>query len=85
MSLFDDRIGLERVRRVRELSDARSLYISAADAHKQVASHALIVLCYAQWEGYLNYCVRNLIRIVNESKLPAGVLGSVPINIRSKI
>ncbi|WP_374301170.1 MAE_28990/MAE_18760 family HEPN-like nuclease, partial [Paracoccus sp. (in: a-proteobacteria)] len=34
----------------------------------------LIVLCYAQWEGYLNYCVRNLIRIVNESKLPAGVL-----------
>lgn len=62
---FETELATERVRRVRELSNARLLFIDASNSLKVAASHGLIVLCYAHWEGYYNFCTRVYVRYIN--------------------
>lgn len=62
---FESVASAERVRRVKSLSNSRALYVSAADALAETAAQSLIVMCYAHWEGYFNFCVELYIEAVN--------------------
>jgi hypothetical protein len=64
---FFDEIDSARVRRARELSEIkRSFRQLAADDVYGVASKAVVVLAYANWEGFYNECVRAYLRFLAE-------------------
>lgn len=63
---FEKIASTERARRVRSLSNSRALYMNAADALEETAAQSLIVMCYAHWEGYFNFCVDRYVEAVNE-------------------
>jgi hypothetical protein len=67
---FSSSLALERARRARALSDVRVLYARADDQLKHVAAQAVIVLCYASWEGYFNFCADVYISHVNSLRRP---------------
>jgi hypothetical protein len=52
------------------LSNVRVLYTRADETLKDVAAQALIVLCYASWEGYFNFCADVYISHVNSLSCP---------------
>lgn len=56
---YFDEIDAARIRRVKELSEVKRSFerISEDDAFG-VASKAIVVLAYANWEGFYNECVR---------------------------
>lgn len=62
---FERILSEERSRRVRGLSNSRALYITSPENLREVGEQSLIVLCYAHWEGYFNYCVDLYINYVN--------------------
>jgi hypothetical protein len=63
---FEEQLSDERARRVRNLSNVRALYSSARpETLQKVGGQALIVLCYAHWEGYFNFCVELYVEYVN--------------------
>lgn len=62
---FERILSEERSRRVRGLSNSRALYINSPENLKEVGGQSLIVLCYAHWEGYFNYCVELYVKYVN--------------------
>lgn len=56
---YFDAIDSARVRRVRELSEVKRCFGQMADSDVLgVASKAVVVLAYANWEGFYNECVR---------------------------
>lgn len=56
---FFDEIDLARIRRAKELSEVKRQFgCMAADDVYGVASKAVVVLAYANWEGFYNECVR---------------------------
>jgi RiboL-PSP-HEPN len=64
---FFDEIDSARVRRAKELSEIkRSFDQLAPDDVYGVASKAVIVLAYANWEGFYNECVRAYLRFLAE-------------------
>jgi hypothetical protein len=62
---FFDEIDSARVRRAKELSEIkRSFDQLAPDDVYGVASKAVVVLAYANWEGFYNECVRAYLEIL---------------------
>lgn len=58
ISIFIEKIDLERLRRARELSELKVRMTELNGMAKYgVNSKALIVLAYAHWEGFYNECV----------------------------
>lgn len=64
---FESIASIERARRARSLSDSRALYASAAEALEDTAARSLIVMCYAHWEGFFNFCVDSYVRAINQA------------------
>lgn len=62
---FEKQLSDERARRVKSLSNTRSLYLGSSETLRDVGGQAIIVLCYAHWEGYFNFCVERYIEYVN--------------------
>lgn len=64
---FFDEIDLARIRRVKELSEVKRSFgrMTGGDAYG-VASKAVVVLAYANWEGFYNECVRTYMRFLIE-------------------
>ncbi|HLH10999.1 MAG TPA: MAE_28990/MAE_18760 family HEPN-like nuclease [Methylovirgula sp.] len=54
---FFDEIDNNRSRRVRELSEIKRRFAGGRDSFG-IGSRAVIILAYAQWEGFYNDCVR---------------------------
>ncbi len=57
----------ERARRARSLSNSRALYAGAGETLREIAAQSLIVMCYAHWEGFFNFCVDLYIEAVNDA------------------
>jgi hypothetical protein len=62
---FDQVLSDERARRLKSLSDIRALYHGAYGTVKDAGAQAIIVLCYAHWEGFFNFCVDQYVECVN--------------------
>jgi len=64
---FFDEIDLARIRRFRELSEIKHSFgrMTGRDPYG-VASKAVVVLAYANWEGFYNECVRTYTRFLIE-------------------
>jgi hypothetical protein len=64
---FFDEIDTARVRRVKELSEIkRSFGQLATNDVYGVASKAVVVLAYANWEGFYNECARAYLRFLTQ-------------------
>jgi MAE_28990/MAE_18760-like HEPN len=63
---FDD-IDSARVRRAKELSEIKRVFrqIAASDP-LGITSKAVVVLAYANWEGFYNDCVRSYLNFLRE-------------------
>lgn len=62
---FYDEIDAARLRRAKELSEIKRSFRALADEDVYgVASKAVVVLAYANWEGYYNECVRAYLRFL---------------------
>lgn len=64
---FFDEIDTARSRRARELSEIKRSFgqMASSDIYG-VASKAVVVLAYANWEGFYNECVRAYLRFLAE-------------------
>lgn len=64
---FFDEIDLARTRRAKELSEVKRSFsrMAGGDVYG-VASKAVVVLAYANWEGFYNECVRTYMRFLIE-------------------
>lgn len=64
---FFDEIDITRVRRAKELSEIKRSFgqMDTNDLYG-VASKAVVVLAYANWEGFYNDCVRTYLRFLVE-------------------
>lgn len=64
---FFDEIDLARVRRAKALSEVKRSFgrMTGGDVYG-VASKAVVVLAYANWEGFYNECVRAYMRFLIE-------------------
>ncbi|MER9747999.1 MAE_28990/MAE_18760 family HEPN-like nuclease [Mesorhizobium sp. M0140] len=64
---FFDEIDTARVRRAKELSEVKRSFgqLTSGDVYG-VASKAVVVLAYANWEGFYNECVRAYLRFLVE-------------------
>lgn len=62
---FFNEIDLARIRRAKELSEVKRSFgrMMSGDVYG-VASKAVVVLAYANWEGFYNECVRTYIRFL---------------------
>jgi hypothetical protein len=66
---FFDSIDIARVQRVKELSEIKRAFINASSNDPfSVASKAVIVLTYANWEGFYNECARIYLDFLAEAK-----------------
>lgn len=65
---FFDEIDAARIRRAKELSEIKRSFgqLIGSDVYG-VASKAVVVLAYANWEGFYNECVRAYIRFLTEN------------------
>lgn len=64
---FFDEIDIARQRRARDLSEIRRSFVQlAANDVYGVASKMVVVLSYANWEGFYNECVRSYLRFLVE-------------------
>ncbi len=64
---FFDEIDLARTRRVKELSEIKRTYSQSSfgDVYG-IASKSVVILTYANWEGFYNECVRAYLRFLSE-------------------
>lgn len=63
---FDD-IDIARVRRVKELSEIKRSFSRLLSSDPfGIASKAVVVLAYANWEGFYNDCVRTYLDFLRE-------------------
>jgi hypothetical protein len=67
LDVFFDEIDTARVRRAKELSEVKRSFgqLVSGDIYG-VASKAVVVLAYANWEGFYNECVRTYIKFLVE-------------------
>jgi hypothetical protein len=64
---FFDEIDVARIRRVKELSEIKRTFGKLTDGDVYgVASKAVVVLAYANWEGFYNECVRSYLKFLVE-------------------
>jgi hypothetical protein len=64
---YFNEIDSARVRRVKELSEVKRSFERMIDSDVLgVASKAIVVLAYANWEGFYNECVRTYLRFLVE-------------------
>lgn len=64
---YFDEIDSARVRRIKELSEVKNSFGRMTENDTLgVASKAIVVLSYANWEGFYNECVRTYIRFLVE-------------------
>ncbi len=64
---FFDEIDTARVRRAKELSEVKRSFAPLASSDTYgVASKAVVVLAYANWEGFYNECVRTYFKFLIE-------------------
>ena len=64
---FFDEIDTARVRRVKELSEIKRSFGQLVNGDVYgIASKAVVVLAYANWEGFYNECVRAYLRFLIE-------------------
>jgi hypothetical protein len=61
---FYDEIDTARIRRAKELSQVKSGFGKLVD--NNIASKAIVVLAYANWEGFYNDCVRTYLKFLTE-------------------
>lgn len=60
----------DRLWRIREISDLRSQFkASTNERERSVTSRAIVVFCYAHWEGYCSTCVHTLVDFLEASNL----------------
>jgi hypothetical protein len=65
---FFDEIDAARVRRVKELSEIKRSFRQLTDGDVYgIASKAVVVLAYANWEGFYNECVRVYLKFLVEN------------------
>ena len=58
LEYYFDEIDSSRAHRIRELSEIKRIFDrSSGEDPFEVRSRALVVLCYAVWEGFYNECV----------------------------
>lgn len=58
LETYFDQIDLARVRRIKELSEVKRMFVATKEADPlAVQSKAVVVLSYASWEGFYNDCV----------------------------
>ena len=83
--MFFSAIDAARLQRVKELSEIkRTFVITSADDPMSVASKAVVVLTYANWEGFHNECIRIYLDFLAEKGMrvaDAGWLSSPNLNI----
>lgn len=64
---YFDTIDAARVRRTRELSEIKRKFSTEGSADPTgVNSKAVVVLTYANWEGFYNECVRSYVQFLKE-------------------
>lgn len=64
---FFDEIDLARIRRAKELSEVKRTFVRMTDSDVYgISSKAVVVLAYANWEGFYNECVRAYMRFLIE-------------------
>lgn len=63
---FENIASTERARRARSLSNSRALYVNSVEALEEIAAQSLIVMCYAHWEGFFNFCVDLYVQAINQ-------------------
>jgi RiboL-PSP-HEPN len=64
---YFDEIDLARVRRAKELSEIKFRFTSASIPDPlSINSRAVIVLAYANWEGFYNECVHAYVRFLKD-------------------
>jgi hypothetical protein len=72
-SIFDSIDG-ERLQRARELAELKHLFAQPqADLHG-VKSKAVVVLCYAHWEGFYNSCAQAYIQFLLNTNIKVSSL-----------
>lgn len=75
-----DKLNLDRIWRLRELSDLRMLHGKAVEKReKEATSRSIVVLTYAHWEGYCSSCASTYIDFLESqgvaySALPPNML-----------
>ena len=58
LEAYLDEIDLARIRRVKELSEVKRVFVTSSDSDPLgVQSKAVVVLSYASWEGFYNECI----------------------------
>lgn len=67
IDIYFDEIDIARVRRAKELSEIkRSFGALLSSDPLGIASKAVVVLTYANWEGFYNECVRTYLNFLRE-------------------
>ncbi len=64
------KISADRIWRIREISDLRSQFnLDVCERYQDATSRAIVVLCYAHWEGYFAACVHTLVDWLENTSL----------------
>lgn len=67
---YFDAIDIARTQRVKELSEIKLMFTSITRADPlAVRSKAIVVLTYANWEGFYNDCVRIYLDFLRDKKM----------------
>ena len=67
IDIYFDEIDIARVRRAKELSEIqRSFGALLSSDLLGIACKAVVVLAYANWEGFYNECVRTYLNFLRE-------------------
>lgn len=58
LDAFFEQLDSARLRRLKELSDMKHIFLTAQDERQiHIASKFIVVMSYANWEGFYNECV----------------------------
>lgn len=73
---YFDAIDAARVQRVKELSEIKRTFVAASATDPlSIGSKAVVVLTYANWEGFYNECVRIYLDFLGEIKTKVAEAG----------
>lgn len=67
---YFDEVDAARSQRAKELSDLKRI-MSSAGGHDPfgLRSKAVVVLCYASWEGFYNECITSYVKFLSEADI----------------
>ena len=73
---FFDAIDAARVQRVKELSEIKRTFVAVSVTDPlSIASKAVVVLTYANWEGFYNECIRIYLDFLEEISIKVADAG----------